>query len=84
MPGDEFLSVAGVDFLAGFEVEDDLVFGAVVFENTADVFGPGQEEEETDEEPSRITPSTALNRNWFLSTGHQCERMSVSLRGTSL
>ena len=45
MPRDEALSVGHVDRLAGFKVEDDLMFGAVVFENAVDVFGPGEQEQ---------------------------------------
>ena len=33
MPGDELLRVLDVDRLARFEVEDNFVLGAVIFEN---------------------------------------------------
>ena len=49
MPGDELLRVLDVHRLAGFEVKDDFVLGAVVFEDAPDVFRAREQEQEADE-----------------------------------
>ena len=50
MPGDELLRVLHVDRLAGFEIEDHFVLGAVKFEDAADVFRARKQQQEADED----------------------------------
>ena len=50
MEGGKALGVRDIDFFAGFEIENDFVLGAVIFEHAADVFEPGERVEEPDED----------------------------------
>ncbi len=49
MPGDELLRILHVDRLAGFEIEDDFVLGAVEFEDAADIFRAREQQQKADE-----------------------------------